>query len=486
MNKFQGDVLKEKMIAYKNSLDKMTFSVPEKDWLKNLNGNESLEELIDRLIDYNIELNSIIENCPECITVMDSTGNTMRVNKAFEEVTGIKSNEVLGKNVAELEKEGFFKPSIFGIVKKEKRVISLIQEGKAWSAIATGAPIYDEQGRLSRVVSNARELREIQEITTYVKTDSKETDSESKIVAESNEMRNIMNLAKQIAVVDSNILITGESGVGKGVLARYIHMNGSRKNGEFVEINCSAIPDSLLESELFGYESGAFTGAKQKGKPGLIEIADKGTLFLDEIGEIPMMMQVKLLNFLQSHKIMRIGGTKEKKVDIRVIAATNKNLTQLVAENKFREDLFYRLNVIPIHIPPLRDRVEDIYPAACYFAEKYCNKYHKKIEFTDEFLETLKHYEWKGNMRELENYMERIVVTSSDNAGSGLLKSMNVNNIQEATTAKLTLQEKLEQYEAEIIRREYEKNPNTYKVAEALGISQPSASRKINKYVKEV
>lgn len=484
MSKFPENDLKEKIKAYKYSLEKMTFSVPEKKWISTLDGEESPEELIDKLIEFNIELNSIIDNCPECITVMDNEGTTMRVNKAFQEVTGMKSEDVLDKNISDLEKDGYFKPSIFEIVKREKRSISLIQEGKAWNAIATGAPIYDDQGNLYRVVSNARELSEIQEITTYVEKEEKEKDSESNIIAESNEMKEIMSLAKQVAGVDSNILITGESGVGKGVLARYIHLNGPRKDGEFVEINCGAIPDSLLESELFGYESGAFTGAKQKGKPGLIEIANKGTLFLDEIGEIPMMMQVKLLNFLQSHKIMRIGGIKEKKVDIRVIAATNKDLVKLVSENKFRDDLFYRLNVIPIYIPPLRKRIDDIYPAACYFAKKYCSKYHKKIEFTDEFLETLKQYEWKGNMRELENFMERIVVISSDNANSGLLRSINENNSQEDTSPKLTLQEKLDKYEGELVRKEYEKTPNTYKVAEALGISQPSASRKIKKYVK--
>ncbi|MDO4175990.1 MAG: sigma 54-interacting transcriptional regulator [Bacillota bacterium] len=344
--------------------------------------------------------------------------------------------------------------------------------------------VYDEDGKLFRVVSNAQDLDSIREITSYVDKPEVPAKSaeDSQIIAESAVMKNILQIADQIANVDSNVLITGESGVGKGMIASYIHSKSNRSGGDIVEINCGAIPDNLIESELFGYESGAFTGAAQKGKPGLIEMADKGTLFLDEIGELPLNLQVKLLKFLQNHKITRVGGIKEKQVDVRVIAATNKDLRKMVKEGTFRDDLFYRLNVVPIEIPPLRERPEDIYPAACFFAEKYRKKYHKTFIFNDDFLATLRQYRWMGNMRELENYMERIVVMSGEGFNSNLLNLVDEETGDEGK--KLTLQERLDAYEGQIIRESFERHHNTYKVADELGISQPSAYRKIKKYIE--
>lgn len=471
---------------YQRSLEKLCFSAPEQKWIQSLTGDEDALDLIEQFIYFSIELNNILENCPDSIYITDEDGITHRVNKTFEDTTGIKREDVMGRDVLELEKEGLFKPSVYGIVIKEKRRISFLQEGMQWTAIATGAPIYDENGEIYRIVSNARDLNEIKEITSYVeKSEQTEEEADDRIIAESDSMKEILELARQIANVDSNILITGESGVGKGVLARFIHNHSYRKDGAFVEINCGAIPDTLLESELFGYESGAFTGADRKGKPGLIELAHKGTLFLDEIGELPMMLQVKLLSFLQNRRITRVGGTKERAVDVRVITATNQELSKMVAENRFRDDLFYRLHVVPIFIPPLRDRTEDIYPAACYFAQKFRDKYHKKFEFSDEFLETLLHYDWMGNMRELENYMERIVVMSGGETNSRLLEPIRDRSEKDSESNHLTLSEKLEKYEAELVKMAYANNPNTYKLAQALGISQPSASRKIKKYIKK-
>ena len=475
--------LNELISNYKNTIDDIGFARPEQEWLEELNEDTDPLDIIEKIIEFSVELNSVLESSPDSITVMDSDGYTLRVNKAFEETTGLKGDDVMGRNMLDLEKEGYFKPSAYGIVKKEKRTISIIQEGKNWKAITTGAPVYDSNGHFFRVVSNARSLDEISEITSYLEEDHINTSEKYKsdMIAESPAMKQVVKLAGQVAGVDSSVLITGESGVGKGMIAHWIHDNSSRRDHDMIEINCGAIPESLLESELFGYESGAFTGAAQKGKPGLIELADKGTLFLDEVGELPLALQVKLLKFLQSHVIMRIGGTKEKKVDVRVIAATNSNLEKMVEEGKFRDDLYYRLNVVPIEIPPLRKRPEDIYPAARFFADKYKKKYNKSFEFSDDFLETLIQYNWMGNMRELENYMERIVVMSGENTNPSLLKLKSDNS--EEGGRKLSLQEKLDRYEAELVREAYEKYHNTYKVASELGISQASASRKINKYI---
>jgi len=236
---------------------------------------------------------------------------------------------------------------------------------------------------------------------------------ENRTVFKSPYMSQIFSIAKDVAESEATVLITGESGTGKEVLARFIHENSKRK-GDFVAINCAAIPESLIESELFGYERGAFTGAINR-KEGKFELANGGTLLLDEIGEIPINLQAKLLRVLQEKEIERLGGTKKQKVDVRIIATTNRNLREEVKNGNFREDLFYRLNVINIEIPPLRERKEDIEPLALFFIDKYCNlnkKPQKKL--SREALDLLKSYDWPGNVRELEHTIERAVILSKD------------------------------------------------------------------------
>ncbi|MDR1043311.1 MAG: sigma 54-interacting transcriptional regulator [Clostridiales Family XIII bacterium] len=487
MKQYDKKELTEIIRKYRQSLAEVPFSGPEQRWLRTLTGEENILDILNKLIYFNVELNDIFERSPDSIYITDENGMTQRVNKAFEESTGINREAVRDKNVLALEEEGYFRPSVYGIVIKEKRTISFLQKGKGWTAIATGAPVCDENGKIYRVISNARDLDEIKKITTYMESSPVEEgeDEDEFIVAESKEMKQVLDTAKQVADVDSNVLISGESGVGKGVVARYIHRHSHRKGEAFVEINCGAIPDNLLESELFGYEGGAFTGADKKGKIGLIELADKGTLFLDEIGELPMMLQVKLLNFLQSRNITRVGGTKERALDVRVVAATNRDLSTMVAEGLFRDDLFYRLHVVPIFIPPLRERPEDIYPAAQYFARKYMKRYNKEIEVSDESLSSLLHHRWMGNMRELENYMERMVVMSNSEDIPRNMEQPENHRPKDSTVNHMTIAEMLERYEAEIVRTAYNDNPTTYKLAEALGISQPSASRKIKKYITD-
>jgi len=268
---------------------------------------------------------------------------------------------------------------------------------------------------------------------------------EKKTVFKSPYMSQIFSIAKDVAESEATVLITGESGTGKEVLARYIHENSKRK-GEFVAINCAAIPESLIESELFGYERGAFTGAINK-KEGKFELADDGTLLLDEIGEIPINLQAKLLRVLQEKEIERLGGTKKQKVDVRIIATTNRNLREEVKNGNFREDLFYRLNVINIEIPPLRERKEDIEPLTLFFIDKYCNinkKPQKKL--TKDALDLLKSYDWPGNVRELEHTIERAVILSKDQFITPLnlfIHGISINSYNEY----LTNRDKSENYE---------------------------------------
>lgn len=488
IKEYDDDKLRNLLRQYRRRLENVHFSEPEQQKLEELEEEKDILKIVKFLMDSSVELNHIFEQCPDSIYVTDKDGVTRRANRAFEETTDIMRKDVLGKDVRILEEEGFFKPSVCSLIMKERRKISLLQSVKKGVVVITGVPICDERGEMYRVATNARALDEINDITSYIEQSAIEEDlEEEQVIAESAAMKNVLEIAKQVADVDSTVLITGESGVGKGVLARFLHTHSNRRKGRFVQINCGAIPESLIESEIFGYESGAFTGASKNGKKGLIELADQGTLFLDEIGELHTMLQVKLLNFLQERKFTRVGGTKEIAVDVRIIAATNKNLMEMVSRGEFRDDLYYRLNVVPILIPPLRQRPEDIYPAACYFAEKFREKYHKKFVFNDEFLETLLHYDWMGNVRELENYMERMVVMSGAEGTAKLICSEPESDMAEDSAMnQLSLPERLEKYEAEIVKAAYDKEPNTYKVAQLLGISQPSASRKIKKYVKYV
>ncbi|MGB9783332.1 MAG: sigma-54 interaction domain-containing protein [Moorellaceae bacterium] len=231
-----------------------------------------------------------------------------------------------------------------------------------------------------------------------------------KIIGKNPQLLKAISIARQVALTDSTILLRGESGTGKEMFARAIHENSPRNKGPFIAINCAAIPESLLESELFGYEEGSFTGARRGGKPGKIELAHQGTLFLDEIGDMPPALQAKLLRVLQEKKIERVGGTRPLPIDVRIIAATHRNLEEMIATGQFREDLFYRLSVIPIYIPPLRERPEDIEPLLYYYLKKYCILLNKDCKtFTDEALRLLQAYPWPGNIRELENTVEYMV-----------------------------------------------------------------------------
>jgi len=493
--KFYYEVL-IKLGEYKTALMKLGFSTPEQHAISKLGKSmEGSLQCIEILISSSLELNTIFENSSDSIYVTDGEGTTLRVNKTFHEMTGIKRKDVLFQKVQDLEKRGILNPSVNALALREKRRVTIFQEYVRGNvAIVTATPIMNEKGEIYRSVSNAKDLDESNNIKNYRKSYQKNiqevSGNKDLLICNSKAMKHIVALVEQIKDTDSNILITGETGVGKGVLTRYIHGRSKRKKKRLIEINCGAIPETLLESELFGYESGAFTGARPEGKKGLIELADGGTLFLDEISELPLILQVKLLHFLQNRRITRVGGTHEIPVDTRIIAATNKDLEELVRKEKFRSDLFYRLNVIPIYIPPLRDRREDIEPAAIYFLEKYQKKYNKSFHVTQSFINEVVQNDWPGNMRQLENYIERAVVTNKglysfkqeieiDEKEIGKAKNhleINVNKI-------IPLKEAVEELEKKLVRLAYAENKSSYQVAKKLGISQATAYRKISKYI---
>ena len=313
---------------------------------------------------------------------------------------------------------------------------------------------------------------------------SKSLDIEG-IVGKSSASQDILRTISRISRFDANVLLTGESGVGKTKFAKLIHGKSKRARGPFIEI----IPENLLESEFFGYERGSFTGANKEGKIGLIELAQNGTLLLDEISELSLNMQVKILKVIQDKTITRVGGAKEIQVDFRLIAATNKNLQTLIKENLFREDLYYRLNVITINMPPLRERREDIVPMAAYFLDKFNNSYQLDKVISREVYDIFMNYSWPGNIRDLENTIERLVLTSEEDiitkkqlpSNIEIEADLSVKNINESK-----LKDAVEEVEKRLITNAYQRYKTTIGVAEALGISQPTAVRKIQKFCKNL
>ena len=448
---------------------------------------EELVHAIGTIITTAKNLNQIMEQSPTSIYVADADGVTLRINQCFEEMSGISRKELLGRKTAELENESIYQPSAIRLVLQEKRRVAVQQNNVTNRGFfVTGAPVIDEHGNIIMAVTNAILNDEIKRIGKYLMArDNPESIVGQKpaIIAENSTMKNILQLADLVKDTSSTIIIEGETGVGKNVLARHIHDTCNRSQKRLIEVNCGAIPEALLESELFGYDSGAFTGAKKTGKPGLIELCDGGTILFDEIGEMPMSLQVKLLHFLQNKKIIRVGGTDEIVTDVRVIATTNKRLEDMVKEGTFREDLYYRLNVVPIVIPPLRERKEDLIPMTWHFVEKYTRLYAREFSLGQEHIEHVMTNSWKGNIRELENYIERLVVTE------GHLEILDQfrecvyeqHEVDPSPSEGVFMKE----LEKKAIIEAYNKYGSSYKVAKALGMSQSTAYRKIKKYITD-
>lgn len=449
----------------------------------------------EKLIHINRELWDIIEYSSDSIYVTDGDGVTVYANDAFERMTGAPVKSVIGKTVFEAEEEGIYKPSISAIVLREKRPVTLIQRGiNGKDLIVTGTPVYDLDGRIYMVICNSKDIDELSILKNYLinlKSSSvksvEESNGSSRVIYTSDYMMSLMKLVNKVTQVDSTVLLTGESGTGKGLIARYIHENSNRSEEKLIELNCSAIPESLFESELFGYESGAFTGAQKGGKPGIIEMANKGTLFLDEIGDMPMHMQVKLLKVLQDRKVTRVGALEPLDIDIRIIAATNKDLKQLIEKELFRADLYYRLNVFPIHIAPLRDRKEDIYTLVQHYLLYYNKKHASNVVLTQKAQEKISNYRWPGNVRELEHFIERLVIINDGIVDENDLDMEHDTEVEKSAVhinRLMPLKEAIDETERQLVNIAMKISENSYEIADLLQISQASAYRKMKKYTR--
>ncbi len=471
-----------------------------------LQDTSELEDIARELAHYKQlkrELDIIIDSSFDGILVTDGDGVTLRVNESFERITGNQAGEILGKSMIDLEKEGVVSESVTRLVLDKKERVTIAQQSKKSGRIhlTTGNPFFDDKGAIYRVICNIRDITELNELKQRIEevqllSNAYESELRSlrlrvmgsdKMVVNSETMKNLMALVLRTAGFDSTVLITGESGTGKELIAEMIHNNSPRSEGPYITVNCGAIPDGLLESELFGYDYGAFTGARKEGKAGYFQMANGGTIFLDEIGDLPLSLQVKLLRVLQSKEIVRVGGNRALHVDVRVIAGTNRDLNDLVNKKEFREDLFYRLNVVPIHVPPLRERKEEIPALVNHFNDLFNDKYHQSKKISAEVLNDLMAYDWPGNVRELENLIERLMVTTTKEiiGREDLPVLIAVNSLEQARvyiSGIIPLAEAISSLEKQILEKAFKKNLTTRQIAEKLGVDHSTVVRKAAKY----
>jgi len=452
------------------------------------------------------ELEDIIESSHDGIFITDGQGIILKVNSGWERICGLRREVMLGKCAQDFVNQKWYSESSVMAAIREKKAVTIMLEMLKGEKIgqkimATAIPIWGENGEIKRVVANIRDITEI----LYLKQLLEKTQllnelyaaelqqmrinqltKDFDLVARSQSTIRVMEIVARVANFDVSVLITGESGVGKEVIANAIHQQSPRSKGPLIKVNCGAIPETLLESELFGYDYGAFTGARKQGKPGMFELANEGTLFLDEVGDIPYSLQGKLLRVLQDHEIMRIGSLKTTPVDVRIIAATNKNLEEMVKKGSFRDDLYYRLNVVSIEIPPLRERKEDIPIFVVHFLEKLNKKHQYNKRITSEVIDVFMLYSWPGNVRELENVMERILVMTEDDEINMKHLPMQIKSQIVPETVNIIgdsgFKTILEQTEKQLLKQALLNHRSTRDIAKAMKVNQSTIVRKLKKY----
>lgn len=461
---------------------------------------EQISKELDSIKTLARELESIVECSSDGILVTDEEGNILYENLNFTAtLSAFDISSYKGKNInnhiSNTEIELY---ELFLTVKNTKEPLTKVHTHETGKELIIKITPIVEDKKVLRLIINLKDMTEINRLRDEAIRNYQEIKAlralqftDGDLIVQSSNMLKIISLARKVAPVDSTVLITGESGVGKEVIAKQIHLNSTRNNEPFIQINCGAIPDNLLESELFGYEKGAFTGADKEGKIGMLELANKGTLLLDEIGELPLNLQVKLLRAIQENEIYRLGGRKQVKLDVRIIAATNKDLDKMVKEHKFREDLYYRLNVVPINIPPLRERKEDILPLAISFLNKINAKYNRKCKLSQEICFLFEQYLWPGNVRELKNIIERLVIMSESEIitaeylpeSFGHSHRPNINgDLDTGTYDIMPLYIAKENIEAVLIKKALEKYGSLRPASKALGISHSTLLRKARQY----
>jgi PAS domain S-box-containing protein len=465
-----------------------------------------LDKQIKRLSSQQYLHNEMLNKLKDGIYITDEEGITTYVNDAFLNLSGLTREQIIGKSVYDLRKENILPNSCCAKVIETKGTVSTINNYyKGQRCLVSGSPIFDEKGNLKNTIAV---IRDVTELDVLMKNITKEKNlfiinnehndfkiNNKDIIKEpinNNErMRNMYDKAKKMSKVDSTILILGETGVGKDFMASYIYNSSNRNNGKFIKINCGAVPEHLLESEFFGYEEGAFTGAQKGGKKGLFEEANGGVLYLDEIGDMTYTLQVKLLSAINDRMFYRIGGTTSVEFNARIIAATNIDLKQQVLEKKFRADLYYRLNVVSFVVPPLRQRKEDIIPLSQQFLEYYNNKYGKNCYFKTDCLESFLIYEWPGNIRELKNIIERLVLLTDEALISKEFfreqimakdSDSQIEDIKLESDDDKTLKDKLDDYEKSIIEITLASTKNMREAASKLGVDLSTLVRKKQKH----
>ncbi|TCO74801.1 sigma-54 interaction domain-containing protein [Marinisporobacter balticus] len=469
---------------------------------------------METLIDYNVlkeelkdyeqlynEIKIAIDTTFDQITIVDRNAKILCVGDLCEESFGISQSEIIGEDANNLVKKGIFDKSITAEVFEKREKVTIIQKTASnKKLLVTGIPIFNEKKEIVKVINISKDITSIEQLKNQIENTGEMMEwfrkellkrkviQEKKIITKNSTMQKIMELIKRTADVDSTVLLLGETGVGKGFLAKTIHEMSNRKNKPFVTINCGAIPENLLESELFGYEEGAFTGANKKGKKGLFEEAKDGIVFLDEIGELSMKLQVKLLSVLQDRKASRIGALRPYEIKARIIAATNKDLKKAITNGEFRQDLYYRLNIIPINIPSLRERIEDIPILINVFLKKNNEKYFFEKSLTQDAYKLLISYKWLGNIRELENIIERLVITCGEDIITSkqvleiihLENNKNVNYIEANTV--IPLKEATKELERQLLIKAKQEYKTTRKIATVLKINQSTVVRKLKEY----
>ncbi len=446
----------------------------------------SFEELLDALHDG--------------VYITDAAGTTLKINRAYQRLTGLSSDELVGRNMQDLVREGVISQSASLRVLKEGKPFSVMQSlGNGKQLLVSASPILEADRSIRYVVSAVRDmtellrmkherdelqqLKQLRSSTAQLHAGPRDDLLHSPLVASQEVSGAVFALARQVAASDVKVLLQGETGVGKTLVAQFIHNASARAAEPFLSLNCGALPEHLVEAELFGYAPGAFTGASAKGKRGLLELANGGTLFLDEIGDLPLALQVKLLKVLEENRFIPVGGLELKEVDVRVITATHRDLRRMVAEGGFRADLFYRLNVVPIGIPPLRERREEIRPLLDYYLEHFNARHRRALQWSLEALDLLLDYPWPGNIRELINVVERLVVTCAgahietldlpEECRAGLLP---------AEGADLDLRRIVERAERLAIRQALQRHKTTRLAAKALGVSQATVVQKMKRW----
>ena len=441
------------------------------------------------------KLNAIFEDSQDGFFITDGEGRVLKVNKAYEEMSGIKGEEILGSNVKELEgKMISYSASLITIRSGKPMTIEQTFYRTGRKAYISSTPIFDDNGNIVMIVSNTRDFQMIEDLRRELsqkneqvleyeermKTIAQQNVNQSQLLVNDPKMYDTIYKALKVSDKDTTVLIQGETGTGKEMLANFIHQNSLRKDKIMLCLNCGAISKDLIETELFGYVGGAFTGGLPKGKPGYFEIADGGTLFQDEIGELPFNVQMKLLRTLQEKEIIRVGAGKPKKVDVRVIAATNRDLMKMVEQNEFRADLYYRLNVVNIEIPPLRERKQDIIPLADLFLKRFNDKFKTNKSLSAYSYKMLEDYEWPGNVRELKNTIEKMVILSDEDiiSAADIEKQESRFTVEHSEIETVNLKEILEQIELQYINDYYGAYKTLEKAAVKLGVNVKTLSRR--------